>query len=128
MYDYVVTVGLCVFKEGADTSISAMVEDLNWCCLCDEVYPVPHDPEIDRKDWAIENWGTKRGCFDTLVRCADEDMPLEAPVIISFLTVGTPPNERIMDLIGKWLREKYQVIHVSWIVYNPQAETPEVTS
>ena len=127
MYDYVVTVGLCVFKEGSKTA-AAMVEDLDWLNLCGEVCQVPDDLEIDRKDWALANWGTKRGCYDTRATCVDEDYPREAPVIISFLTVGTPPNKRIMGLIEKWLREKYQVIHVSWTVYNPQADTAEVTS
>lgn len=66
--------------------------------------------------WAIDNWGTKWGTYETRVHQLGGD---GSPILIEFQSAWDPPNRETMRKITNYLRETYCFDNIKWIGHNP---------
>ena len=70
----------------------------------------------DGLDWAIENWGTKWGTYETKAQELDGD---GSPILITFQCANHAPNAECWTKIDHWLRERYKFDSISWSWFDP---------
>lgn len=121
MPNHFTTVGLCsrdydrleaLGKEDFDEIDFSELKNKN---LCEIVTGKPNDCH-NWYDWAIDNWGTKWGTYDTRVHELGGD---GSPVLIEFQSAWCPPNGETMRKITNYLRETYCLDNIKWIGHNP---------
>jgi len=121
MPNHFTTVGLCsrdyyrleaLGKEDFSEIDFAELKNKN---LCEIVTSKPIDCN-NWYIWAIDNWGTKWGTYETRVHQLGGD---GSPILIEFQSAWDPPNRETMRKITNYLRETYCLDNIKWIGHNP---------
>ena len=131
MPNHYTTVGLCsrsaerLESLGKDDFCEIDLSELNNANLCDIVMKLPEElREINGAwyDWAIENWGTKWGTYETRFHELGGD---GAPILIEFQSAWGPPNPETMRKITNHLCETYCLESIKWMGHNPYDSSVE---
>ncbi len=113
------TVGLCaqdyraLDERGLEEMDFSPLEKANLCHL---VLPLPPEQEVNWYRWCIDNWGTKRGTYDTKVLELEGD---GTPVMIQFCSAWSPPTADMMALITKFLEKEFCLKNIVWLGHDP---------
>lgn len=75
------------------------------------------------RDWSEQKWGTKWGTYKTQAAKLGGDAQ---PVIISFQTAWSAPNDGCRADIAAWLKKTYGFERVVWIGFDPYDDSTAI--
>jgi len=123
MPNHVTLIGLTgpSFDDEGEPRDFSSLKDANLCTL---VRPMPEEvkgevpgPNPPWRVWALENWGTKWGTYDTQIHELSGD---GGPLLIETLCAWSPPHEECMRDISKFLAEEFGLRSIAWTCYDPR--------